>query len=217
MNQRRFKAGILILFFLILVVSCINPIYPHEMYLQHSATLVAAVFLIYSTFKNNLSNKSFVLISVFMVFHIIGARWIYSYTPYDQWIKAITGISINSCFGFERNQYDRLIHFLFGFLILIPLQELMQRKTGLTWKTSLLMAFLIILSLSMFYEVFEWMLSIVLSPEDAESYNGQQGDYWDAQKDMALAFVGSLCMIFIICILHFTRRKHKHKRFDILK
>jgi putative membrane protein len=51
------------------------------------------------------------------------------------------------------------------------------------------------------------MLSIVLSPEDAESYNGQQGDYWDAQKDMALAFVGSLCMLFIICILHFIRRK----------
>jgi putative membrane protein len=195
------------LFFLILVVSCINPIYPSEMYLQHSATLVVAAFLIYSTFKNNLSNKSFVLIAVFTVFHIIGARWIYSYTPYDQWIKSITGISINSWFGFERNQYDRLIHFLFGFLILIPLQELFQRTPGLTWKTSLLMALLTILSLSTLYEVFEWMLSIVLSPEDAELYNGQQGDFWDAQKDMALAFVGSLCMIFIICTLHFIRRK----------
>ena len=207
MYQRRFKAGILILFFLILVVSCINPIYPSEMYLQHSATLVVAAFLIYSAFKNNLSNKSFVLIAVFTVFHIIGARWIYSYTPYDQWIKSITGISINSWFGFERNQYDRLIHFLFGFLILIPLQELFQRMPGLTWKTSLLMALLTILSLSTLYEVFEWMLSIVLSPEDAELYNGQQGDFWDAQKDMALAFVGSLCMIFIICTLHFFRRK----------
>jgi putative membrane protein len=207
MYQRRFKAGILILFFLILVVSCINPIYPREMYLQHSATIVVAAFLIYSAFKNNLSNKSFVLIAVFMVFHIIGARWIYSYTPYDQWIKSITGISINSWFGFERNQYDRLIHFLFGFLILIPLQELFQRMPGLTWKTSLLMALLTILSLSTLYEVFEWMLSIVLSPEDAELYNGQQGDFWDAQKDMALAFVGSLCMIFIICTLHFIRRK----------
>jgi len=207
MYQRRFKAGILILFFLILVVSCINPIYPREMYLQHSATIVVAAFLIYSAFKNNLSNKSFVLIAVFTVFHIIGARWIYSYTPYDQWIKSITGISINSWFGFERNQYDRLIHFLFGFLILIPLQELFQRMPGLTWKTSLLMALLTILSLSTLYEVFEWMLSIVLSPEDAELYNGQQGDFWDAQKDMALAFVGSLCMIFIICTLHFFRRK----------
>ena len=217
MYQRRFKAGILILLFLILVVSCINPIYPREMYLQHSATIVVAAFLIYSAFKNNLSNKSFVLIAVFTVFHIIGARWIYSYTPYDQWIKSITGISINSWFGFERNQYDRLIHFLFGFLILIPLQELFQRMPGLTWKTSLLMALLTILSLSTLYEVFEWMLSIVLSPEDAELYNGQQGDFWDAQKDMALAFVGSLCMLFIIYILHFIRRNDKHKRFDVLK
>ena len=45
--------------------------------------------------------------------------------------------------------------------------------------------------LSMAYEIFEWLLTVFLSPEDADSYNGQQGDMWDAQKDMALALVGS--------------------------
>jgi putative membrane protein len=176
------------------------------MYLQHSATIAVALFLIYSTIKNNLSNKSFTLIVVVTVFHMIGARWIYSYTPYDQWIKSVTGFSINSYFGFERNQYDRLIHFLFGFLILIPLQEIFRRKPDIKRGSGLLLAFLSILSLSMLYEVFEWMLSIVLSPDAAEAYNGQQGDYWDAQKDMALALLGALSMLFILRI---SRRKRR--------
>jgi len=206
MHQRGIKTGLLILYFLILVVSCIAPIYPREMYLQHTATLVVAAFLIYSTFKNNLSDKSFALIAIFMVFHIIGARWIYSYTPYDQWIRTLTDFSINSYFGFKRNQYDRLIHFLFGFLILIPLQELFQRRPDIKRETSFYLAFLSIQSLSMLYEVFEWALSIVLSPDAAEAYNGQQGDFWDAQKDMALALLGTLSMFFIIRIFHRKRQ-----------
>jgi len=202
MYHRRFKTSSLLLLFLILVVSCINPIYPREMYLQHSATIAVAIFLIYSAIKNNLSNTSFFLIVVFMIFHIIGARWIYSNTPYDQWISSLTGFEISSYFGFKRNHYDRLIHFLFGFLLLIPLQEIFQRNPYIKRGTGLLLAFLSILSLSMLYEVFEWMLSIVLSPDAAEAYNGQQGDYWDAQKDMALALLGALIMLFIIRILH---------------
>jgi putative membrane protein len=205
MRQRRLKTGILMLFFLILIISCIDPIYPREMYLQHSATIAVAIFLIYSAIKNNLSNTSFILIVVFMIFHIIGARWIYSNTPYDQWISSLTGFEINSYFGFKRNHYDRLIHFLFGFLILIPLQEIFQRNPYIKRGTGLLLAFLSILSLSMLYEVFEWLLTIVLSPDAAEAYNGQQGDYWDAQKDMALALLGALIMLFILRILHKTK------------
>jgi len=205
MYHRRFKTSSLLLLFLILVVSCINPIYPREMYLQHSATIAVAVFLIYSAVKNKLSTTSFILIVVFMIFHIIGARWIYSNTPYDQWISYLTGFDINSYFGFKRNHYDRLIHFLFGFLILIPLQEIFQRNPDIKRGTGLLLAFLSILSLSMLYEVFEWMLSIVLSPDAAEAYNGQQGDYWDAQKDMALALLGALVMLFILRILNKTK------------
>ena len=54
---------------------------------------------------------------------------------------------------------------------------------------------------SLFYELFEWALTLVLSPEDAEGYNGQQGDMFDAQKDMALAMLGST-LIAIPYLLH---------------
>ena len=53
------------------------------------------------------------------------------------------------------------------------------------------MAWLMIQTGSMIYELFEWLLTIIVSSEAANNYNGQQGDMWDAQKDMALAFVGS--------------------------
>jgi len=207
MNQRWVKFALLGLYFLALVVSCIHPPYPDEIYLQHSATLLMAILLIYATVKNNLSNKAFALIFVFMLFHIIGARWIYSYTPYDQWIKSFSGFSINSYFGFKRNQYDRLIHFLFGFLMLVPLREIYYRWFGCPRKFTTHVALLFILSMSMLYEVFEWFISVVMSPEDAEAYNGQQGDFWDAQKDMALAMAGALFMILTLWI---SRKIKKH-------
>jgi len=200
MHQRSIKIGSLVLYFLILIISTIQPVYPDEMYMQHSVTLLVAAFLIYTTIKNNLSDKAFLLIAGFMVFHMIGARWIYTFTPYDQWIKSLTGFSINSYFGFQRNQYDRLIHFLFGFMIFLPIQEIYSKWAKAPVKVLTLLAFLSILSLSMIYEVFEWSISIFLSPEDVEAYNGQQGDYWDAQKDMALAFLGAMLMILMLRI-----------------
>lgn len=57
-----------------------------------------------------------------------------------------------------------------------------------------------IYSWSMIYELFEWSLTIIMSPQSAENYNGQQGDMWDAQKDMALALLGSI----ISSILYFA-------------
>jgi putative membrane protein len=174
------------------------------MYLQHSVTLLVAGFLIYATIKNNLSNKAFLLITGFMIFHIIGARWIYSYTPYDYWIKSLTGFSINTYFGFQRNQYDRLVHFMFGFMMLIPMREIYSCRYNLPHKVLTMLALTTILSMSMLYEVFEWSISIFLSPVDAEAYNGQQGDYWDAQKDMALAFLGAIMMVLILLL--FSKR-----------
>ena len=56
---------------------------------------------------------------------------------------------------------------------------------------AVLVAWLLVQAGSLIYELFEWALTLVLSPEDAEGYNGQQGDLWDAHKDMALAMLGS--------------------------
>ena len=73
---------------------------------------------------------------------------------------------------------------------------------------SLLLAWLTIQTFSLLYEVFEWMLTLFISGEGATDYNGQQGDIWDAQKDMALAMLGSTLMT----IVYFYKVSLKKKK-----
>jgi putative membrane protein len=200
MDRKKTKIIILFLVVLALIISCIHPIYPHEMYLQHSATVLMIGFLTYVYLKNSLSNLSFFLVALLAILHIIGARWIYSYTPYEQWIQSILGFSLNKFFHLKRNGYDRFVHFMYGFLLVIPLCEIYKNWFKVPVKLTRHVAWLFVLATSMLYEVFEWLLSVILSPDQADAYNGQQGDMWDAQKDMALAMLGAIVMILIIRI-----------------
>ena len=200
MDSKQVKLILLILLVLVLIISCIHPIYPHEMYLQHSATVIMIGFLYFVYLKNNLSNLSFFLIAMLTLLHIIGARWIYSYTPYDSWIQSLSGFSLNRLFHLERNGYDRFVHFMYGFLLVIPLCEIYKNWFGIPARLTRHVALLFVLATGMIYEVFEWLLTVFLSPEQADAYNGQQGDMWDAQKDMALAMIGAILMILILKI-----------------
>lgn len=76
------------------IFSCINPVYPKEQLLQHTGTFILMILLVIDLIKNKLSLVSFICVSMFVLFHIIGARYIYSYVPYDKWISALTIIDI---------------------------------------------------------------------------------------------------------------------------
>ena len=104
---------------------------------------------------------------------------------------------LNQYFNFSRNHYDRLVHFLFG-LLLVPTVRDLFSKFKLNYKMLLLLTFLSVQTFSMLYELFEWGIDVFLSGGMAEDYNGQQGDDWDAHKDMALAMLGSMISIFYI-------------------
>lgn len=197
MEKRWLKTGLLFLYVSTLIVFCLHPNYPQQMLLQHSATFFAGVFLIYVTIKNNISNTAFFCLFLFMIFHIVGAKWIYSYTPYNEWIKSLSGFSIDEYFGFQRNHYDRFVHFMYGFLLIIPISEIYGRWYKVSEKITLHLAFMFVLATSLIYELFEWSLTLLLTSEQADGYNGQQGDFWDAQKDMALATLGAIIMIVI--------------------
>jgi len=95
--------------------------------------------------------------------------------------------------GWSRNMYDRLVHFAYG-LLLYPFFYRCFQVWLPTAKplTLFLLVIQFVMASSMFYELIEWWIAIGLSPEDAENYNGQQGDVWDAHKDMFLATIGAL-------------------------
>lgn len=205
----KFKIIALSIITIIGILTCINPLYPHQQLLQHLGTLILLIPLIIDLKKQKLYISTYICFSIYIVLHIIGARYIYSYVPYDKWLYTIFGFTLADIFQFSRNNYDRFIHFSFGLLLFPYFYQIIKNKITKTKK--IIIAWLILQTLSMFYELFEWSLTMIMSQEAAENYNGQQGDIFDAQKDMALAMAGSTIMVFAFFI------KNKTKKINTIK
>jgi putative membrane protein len=196
---------LLVLLGLALVASCVRPYYPQEMFLQHLPTVFCLVALPVLSRRFAISDAAFACLVVFLLFHVLGARYIYSFVPYDSWSESLLGINVTEAFGFRRNHYDRVVHFLFGALWVRPVWEVCWRYLGVPRRFAFYAAFEFTLAFSMVYELFEWMLAVLLSPESADAYNGQQGDMWDAQKDMSFALAGAT--IAVLLLLRAERRR----------
>lgn len=175
-----------------------RPIYPNEQWLQHIPTVLALPALLLGARRRWLSNASFTCLATMLALHIVGARWIYSNVPYDDWLRAVAGGGTREWFGLTRNHYDRLVHFAFGLLMTLPIAEATVRYGGLSVAWGLAWAWMTVAGISAVYEVFEWAIAVIAAPDYADRYNGQQGDWWDAQKDMALALLGSTLATFAL-------------------
>jgi putative membrane protein len=92
----------------------------------------------------------------------------------------------------KRNHYDRVIHFSFGFLLLYPMRELLMRSARAHKQWAIWLSVAALAALSSFFEIIEAIVAQVVRPDLGTAYLGTQGDIWDAQKDMAAAFVGAL-------------------------
>lgn len=196
-SSQLFKIVILAGFILATVLLSIGSPYPEVMLLHHSATILIALFLIWVIKLKTLSNLSFVLIVFYALLHVLGARWTYLDVPYDLWSQRLLGLNLSDCFGWQRNQYDRLVHFAFGLLLWFPVVEIAQKWFGYKPSHSRYLAWEFIAMASLMYELFEWGLTFFVPENQAVEYNGQQGDIWDAQKDMALAVTGAcLALLF---------------------
>jgi putative membrane protein len=197
----RWNRYALAVFLVLWAVSCICVPYPEYLLLQHGPTVVAIVALVAVQNRLQVSRISYTFILAFLTAHLVGARYLYSFVPYDDWFEPLLGVRITDYFGFQRNHYDRLVHFLFGLLIVVPSWRFSRRILGLNNWWSAAVAFAIIMAGGAMYEVIEWLIAVTQSDTTAESYNGQQGDVWDPQWDMALAGLGSLISLALIGIV----------------
>lgn len=153
------------------------------------ALLLAAPFLLR---RWPMSNVALSCVVLFLALHTIGGRYTYTEVPYDALAQALTGRTVTETFGFARNHYDRMVHLAYGLLAVLPVSEALRRHGGIARRTALYIAVESVLAVSLLYEVFEWLLTLTMRGSLADAYNGQQGDIWDAQKDMALAALGAL-------------------------
>jgi putative membrane protein len=189
--QRRMLAGLAVAVF---VANLWQP-YPEIAPLQHIPTVILLCASPWLLRRWPMSDTATAALVGFFLLHTLAGRYTYSNVPYDAWAKALTGYTVNGVLGWSRNDFDRLVHLCFGLLWVAPVAEAIRRYGGAGWRTSFWFGFLFVGCASALYEIFEWLLTIVLAPGLAEDYNGQQGDVWDSQKDMATAIVGAFLIV----------------------
>ncbi len=182
-------AGVLAVF----AATWVHPLWPAEQALHGSLAVIGLAALWWVDRRWRLGNGAFIAICAFIAIHCVAARWLYSNVPYDAWLQAATGWSPNVAFGWQRNHFDRLIHLLYGLCFTPALVQLVRHGwPALRIGQAFTLSVMAIMCSSLAYEWLEWGIALLLSPEAAEAYNGQQGDMWDAHADMLLATLGSL-------------------------
>ena len=178
---------------IVMLLASINPMEWSNYLLHQAGTLLLLIFMLIAYYRRYISLRAYIFAMVFLLIHIIGARYLYSFVPYDDWTQQLFGFKLSALFGWQRNMYDRLVHFSYGLLLFPAMIEIAKAIFKIqSIKALIVIALMINMSTSLRYELFEWGLALTMSPEAAEAYNGQQGDIWDAHQDMALALFGGL-------------------------
>lgn len=139
------------------------------------------------------SDLSYTLMFVYILLHIYGAMYTYAENPLGYWIQdAMHG---------ERNQYDRIVHFSFGLLLAYPMRDYFTNHFHWPAWVCWVLPVEITMSFSAAYELIEWAVADIFFPAQGVAYLGSQGDVWDAQKDMGLAFSGALLAMVLASVM----------------
>ncbi len=151
---------------------------------ENTLTMLFIGGLVVTHRRFRFSDLSYTLMLVYILLHVYGAMYTYAENPLGYWLK--------DHLGWQRNHYDRIVHFSFGFLLAYPMRD--HFKNHFHWPAWVcwVLPVEITMSFSAAYELIEWAVADVFFPAEGVAYLGTQGDVWDAQKDMGLAFLGAV-------------------------
>lgn len=192
MSRRRYLLLLSLLFLIVWIVLAINPRYRGDWALENGLLLGFVALLVFTYKLFPLSRISYTLIFVFLCLHAIGAHYTYAEVPYNDWFRALTGTTLNELMGWQRNHFDRFVHFSYGLLLAYPIREVFLRIADVRGFWGYFLPLDVTMSTSMTYELIEWAAAVYLGGELGMAYLGTQGDVWDGHKDMALASLGAL-------------------------
>jgi putative membrane protein len=196
-GHRRYLLVLCVLFAILWTALAIAPWYRSDWALEN-VLVVAFVAFVAVTYKRlTLSRVSYTLIFLFLCLHEVGAHYTYAEVPYNDWFKTVSGVSLNSLLGWERNNFDRVVHFCYGLLLAYPVREIFVRVAAVRGFWGYFLPLDLTMSTSMMFELFEWAAAAVFGGGLGQAYLGTQGDVWDAHKDMALASLGALIAMLI--------------------
>ena len=179
-----FPAVLLALFCAWFLALGIAPSYREDWLLENLLVFAAVPALVWGHARLRFSNGAYAALFVFFCLHEVGAHYTYSEVPYRDWIPALAGM--------ERNHYDRLVHFCYGLLVTPALLEVFAAYAPARAAWRWLLPATSMFGQSLIYELLEWAAALLFGGDLGVAYLGTQGDPWDAQKDMALAALGTL-------------------------
>lgn len=177
------------------IITAIEPSYRQDWLLENLLVFISAIVILPSYRRLPWSTGTYAAITLFLTLHLIGAHYTYSETPVGDWMAM--------AFDWQRNHYDRLVHFSFGLLLAPALQQLIRYKACAVRGWDLTLTAAVVLGLSGLFEIIEATAAMIVSPELGLAYLGTQGDIWDAQKDSALALLGG--MLYVIWLVIYRR------------
>lgn len=192
MTRKAYITTLALLFGLLWTVLAIDPYDRADWALENVLLALAVGVLVATRRVLPLSNASYGLLFAFLCLHAVGAHYTYSLVPWDEALRSVSGASVNELVGASRNHYDRVVHFAYGLLLMLPFRELLMLHAGVRGFWSYFLPIDLALSTSALYELIEWAAAIVYGGDLGAAFLGTQGDEWDAHKDMALAALGAL-------------------------
>jgi putative membrane protein len=191
------RAAWVFIFGSVLIWSGIAPKDYFTWFLEVAPALLGFLAVAVTYRKFPLTPLVYALILIHCIILMVGGHYTYAEVPLFDWIR--------DYFALERNNYDKVGHFVQGFIPALIARELFIRKSIVNsgaWRNFFIVCFC--LALSAFYELIEWWVAIA-SGESAEAFLGTQGYVWDTQSDMALALLGA------ILALAFLSKVHDHQ------
>lgn len=167
-------------------IMAINPKYPEDWLLENVLVFIFFPIVFLMDKKYNYTLLSIILLLIFASLHALGSHYTYAEMEHFD--------VLTQFFGFERNHFDRLVHFLFGLLTFRMFFEIIGPWATIV-KAAMFFTFTTIVFISTAYELLEWQAASILHPELGMAFLGTQGDVWDAHKDTTMAMMGALANI----------------------
>ncbi|MGF6147263.1 Inner membrane protein yjdF [Kingella potus] len=158
---------------------------------------VAAVWLalIATAGRFRFSNAAYLLMSLWLAMHSIGAYYTFAEVPFG-WANRL----LSPLLGEGRNHFDRVGHYIIGFYA-FPMAEWLTRRRLAGLGVALFFSLFFIMSVAAAYEIVEWQYAVIEGGSAGIEFLGSQGDIWDAQKDMLADTLGALTSLVLFLLL----------------
>lgn len=159
--------------------------------LEAAPALVGLAVLVGTYRKFKFSTALYAVFTIHIILLLVGAHYSYAKVPLGFWME--------DWFGFTRNNYDKIGHFMQGVTPALVMVELLRRTTPL--KTAGWTGFISVCvaeAVAAVYEIIEWLASLS-NPNDTEAFLGTQGFIWDTQSDMFMCLLGAIVAV-LLCL-----------------